>query len=95
MRQQNILVVAILLFCLLSNIFLITYNYQHDCSHTDTCPICILMNGNEQCLRLIGLAFLLTPFLYTFLYNNQEIGFIKHVNDKKSTLISQKVRLNN
>ena len=98
MKSKNInkLIVISLLVSVILNFCFLLKNYNHDCTHTQDCPICILIHQAEDNFKGLGLGFssliVFSIFLFTFEENNiLDIVFYK----KNLTLVGLKVQLNN
>ena len=98
MKSKNInkLIVISLLVSLILNFCFLLKEYNHDCTHTKDCPICILIHQAEDNLKGLGLGFssliVFSFFLYTFeVQKTSNKTFYK----KDLTLVGLKVQLNN
>lgn len=98
MKSKNInkLIVISLLVSLILNFCFLLKEYNHDCTHTKDCPICILIHQAEDNLKGLGLGvsslILFSFFLYTFeVQKTSNKTFYK----KDLTLVGLKVQLNN
>lgn len=98
MKNKNInkfIVVSLLVSVILNFCFLLK-EYNHDCTHTPDCPICILIHQAEDNLKDLGLGFssliVFSFFLYFFeVQKTSNKTFYK----KDLTLVGLKVQLNN
>ena len=98
MKSKNInkLIVISLLVSVILNFCFLLKEYNHDCTHTPDCPICILMHQAEDNLKGLGLGFssliVFSFFLYTFELQKPSN---KTFYNKYLTLLGLKVQLNN
>lgn len=97
MKSKNInkLIVISLLVSVILNFCFLLKEYNHDCTHTPDCPICVLIHQAEDNLKGLGLGFssliVFSFFLYTFeVQKTANKTFYK----KDLTLVGLKVQLN-
>ena len=93
-RIYKFLVIGLLVSIVLNFCFLLK-NYNHDCTHTEDCPICILIHQTEDNLKNLGLGFdgVTIVLLCIILIKNVYYKSYKY-NIIDSTLVGLKVRLN-
>ena len=84
----------ILLVSLILRFSYVLVHINHDCSHDDNCPICIIIKGlvkdigyNPKIIELVIIGFI---FITSYLINNN-----KFYDNRYNTLIGLKVKLNN
>ena len=93
-RIYKFLIISLLVSIILNFCFLLK-NYNHDCTHTEDCPICILIHQAEDNLKNLGLGLgrvsivlLCIIIVKKFYDKNYKYNIIDF------TLVGLKVRLN-
>ena len=98
MKNKNInkLIVISLLVSVILNFCFLLKEYNHDCTHTPDCPICVLIHQAEDNLKGLGLGFSSLIIFSFFLYNFEVQKTSKKIFYKKDlTLVELKAQLNN
>lgn len=98
MKSKNInkLIVISLLVSVILNFCFLLKEYNHNCTHTPDCPICILIHQAEDNLKGLGLGFSSVILFHFFLYIFECKKTTNKIFCKKNlTLVELKVRLNN
>ncbi len=94
-RIYKFLVISLLVSIILNFCFLLK-NYNHDCTHTEDCPICILIHQTEDNLKNIGFGFGEISIILLYIIYAKNVCYKNYkYNIIDSTLVGLKVRLNN
>lgn len=91
-RMKKI-IVFIFLTIVLFNFVFVLIEYNHDCTHTNDCPICLLIQKANDNLNSLATATIFLMFIFFCILIKNYI--IKNVVVKTLTLINLKVRMNN
>ena len=91
--RKAFLAVILLAFTIFSVLYQ-SHEMYHDCSG-DGCQICYVLQVCEQNIKLLSLAFAFAVVFSAFVHIKISTVFLgRKINFVKSTLISQKIRLN-
>ena len=93
-RISKIISIIFLVSIILSFCFVIK-NIDHDCDHTDTCPVCEVIHQIRDNLHYTPTIYKELFFLLGIFVAITKVICIIFCNKKESTLVGLKVQLNN
>lgn len=82
-------------FMVLFSTFMLSEHVAHHCHHEDNCPICTLIVQCQQNIKTIGSGLIIAATLFVFAHVITQSVDTFEYQSVQTTLVSQKIRLDN
>lgn len=82
-------------FMVLFSTFMLSEHAAHHCNHADNCPICTLIVQCQQNIKTIGSGLIVATALFVLAYVIVKAEDSFEYQSVQTTLVSQKIRLDN
>lgn len=92
-KKLAVITSMILIFITVASLFYIVEEQEHDCTGAD-CPVCACIHQAEQTLRTLGTGYMVMPFIYRMIVSCNVSAADHTLYIHTTSLVSQKVRLN-